>query len=231
MSTPDSFAATAAGPAGWYGKLPTLGDFASRRLDAGFIEAWDDWLAQGLADWRAQAPEQWLHDYLAGPSWRFILTPGVIAMAGARTAWAGVLMPSVDRVGRYFPLTLALPLARLPEPGAATEALLRWLRQLDDIAVDALHEDWSIEQLESALEQAGPAPCGGGLDDAGTDASSDLDLQTQPAGHSLWFAIGAQGGQHMQVLDGLPRAHIFQTLLSGSALQPLPLSIDTSESP
>ena len=37
---------------GWYGKLPALGDFASRRLPPEFVEPWDRWLAAGLAAWR-----------------------------------------------------------------------------------------------------------------------------------------------------------------------------------
>ena len=28
---------------GWYGKLPALGDFASRRLEPGWIAGWDGW--------------------------------------------------------------------------------------------------------------------------------------------------------------------------------------------
>ena len=31
---------------GWYGKLPSLGDFASRRLGADFIPPWDAWLQE-----------------------------------------------------------------------------------------------------------------------------------------------------------------------------------------
>ena len=87
---------------GWYGKLPSLGDFASRRLSAGFIEAWDAWLAAGMADWCRREPDAWLAHYLAGPSWRFLLMPGAMAgaSAGEKGAWAGVLMPSVDKVGR-----------------------------------------------------------------------------------------------------------------------------------
>jgi hypothetical protein len=36
-------AADRAAPAGWYGKLACLGDFASRRLSREFIERWDGW--------------------------------------------------------------------------------------------------------------------------------------------------------------------------------------------
>jgi hypothetical protein len=73
--------------------------------------------------------------------------PGVLADASAdgSAAWAGVLMPSVDRVGRYFPLTLARPLPELPADAAQLNDLLGWLQRLDDLALDALHDDWSVD--------------------------------------------------------------------------------------
>lgn len=137
---------------GWYGKLPTLGDFASRRLDAAFIEPWDLWLGEGLAAQREQLGEAWLDAYLGSAVWRFVLMPGVLPAQAEPAALAGVLMPSVDRVGRYFPLTLVTRLPRLPASAGEVEALLGWLHRLEDVAVDALHEDWSIDELEGALE-------------------------------------------------------------------------------
>ena len=77
---------------GWYGKLPSLGDFASRRLAPAFVEPWDDWLARGLAAWREQAPDGWLEGYLASPSWRFVLMPGVLA--GTRSIDTPSVFPS-----------------------------------------------------------------------------------------------------------------------------------------
>ena len=68
----------AAATPGWFGKLPSLGDFASRRVDVDFMEAWDGWLAQGLAGWQARDGDAWLTDYLNGPSWRFVLMPGTL---------------------------------------------------------------------------------------------------------------------------------------------------------
>lgn len=135
--------------AGWHGKLPTLGDFASRRLDPAFVQRWDGWLAAGLA--RLQQQPGWLDGYLASPSWRFLLLPGVVG----ETPWAGVLMPSVDRVGRYYPLTIAQPLPGLPGDGEGLEALWRWLLLLDEAAADALHEDWRVETLEAELARIG----------------------------------------------------------------------------
>jgi type VI secretion system protein ImpM len=141
---------------GWYGKLPTLGDFASRRLEPGFVQAWDDWLAHGLAQMRLS--ETWLEHYLASPSWRFLVMPGALPGEPGLSAWAGVLMPSVDRVGRYFPLTIAQPLPALPTRGDEVEALWRWLLQLDEAALDALQLDWTVEQLEDELARIGAAP-------------------------------------------------------------------------
>ncbi len=91
---------------GWYGKLPHLGDFASRRLPGEFIRTWDVWLQEVLQATRASLGEAWLDCYLTMPIWRFVLLPGLVGPSG----WAGVLMPSVDRVGRQFPLTLAVAL-------------------------------------------------------------------------------------------------------------------------
>src|SRR5664279_3439708 len=85
---------------GWYGKLPTLGDFASRRLEADFIEPWDLWLGEGLQGQRESMGDAWLDAYLQSPPWRFLLMPGVLPGFDAGLIVAGVLMPSVDRVGR-----------------------------------------------------------------------------------------------------------------------------------
>ena len=150
------------GPPGWHGKLPALGDFASRRLGPEFIEPWDGWLAAGLHALRSAGDGDWLQHYLASPSWRFLLQPGVLpggragvgadAAPGAQ-AWAGVLMPSVDRVGRYFPLTLAQPLGSAALDVQQLQSLWRRLTAWDDLARDALHDDWTAEQLEAELHR------------------------------------------------------------------------------
>lgn len=141
---------------GWYGKLPTLGDFASRRLDASFIEPWDLWLGEGLAAQRDQLGEAWLDAYLGSAVWRFVLMPGVVPGVSDGLARAGVLMPSVDKVGRYFPLTVVTRLPQRPASAAEVEGLLGWLHRLEDLAVDAMHEDWTIAALDSALEALPP---------------------------------------------------------------------------
>lgn len=196
---------------GWYGKLPSTGDFASRRLPHEFIEAWDQWLAQGLADWQAREAD-WLTHYLQGPSWRFLISPGVI---GAE-AWAGVLMPSVDQVGRYFPLCIAAPRARLPGSGETLQVLLDWLLQLDDLALDAMQYDWPIDTFEAELQRLGGWPAGAA--DVASPLAQRIERQLStpaPAGHTLWISRDDLGAPFLYRHPGLPGGQGVAALLSG----------------
>jgi type VI secretion system protein ImpM len=87
---------------GFYGKLPSHGDFLRRRVSDGFVGAWDRWLQDGMAATRAALGEGWLEVYLTSPVWRFACAAG----ACGPQAVMGVMAPSVDRVGRYFPITI-----------------------------------------------------------------------------------------------------------------------------
>src|SRR5689334_21589258 len=100
---------------GFYGKLPSHGDFLQRRLADGFVERWDAWLQECLAESRESLGERWLDTYLTSPAWRFCAAPGAMAASGM----AGVMVPSVDRVGRYFYITIAAPLPPGVLPGSA----------------------------------------------------------------------------------------------------------------
>lgn len=76
-------------PPGWYGKMASLGDFASRRLPADFITIWDRWLQEVISLSRSDLGDAWLDAYLTCPVWRFLLQAG----ACGEKIWAGVLMP------------------------------------------------------------------------------------------------------------------------------------------
>lgn len=136
--------------AGLYGKVPAEGDFVSRRLPWDFIAAWDAWLQAGVAASRERLGARWLEAYLTAPLWRFQLRAG---LAGAQ-AWLGLCFPSVDRVGRHFPFTVAVPL-----PGSAGEAPLlveadAVLRELEELALQALDPQLPLAQLEARLAAA-----------------------------------------------------------------------------
>lgn len=215
---------------GWFGKLPSLGDFASRRLPPDFIEPWDAWLSEGLGQWRQAQPEDWLPAYLASPSWMFLLFPD--ALQPGAVGWAGVLMPSVDRVGRYFPLTLAQALPGWPCGAEDWQTLQRGLLALDDLAVDALHEDWSVDQLEAALARHGlprpedaPDPTLPWQTTAGPlgrldEALAELARPRLPAtlrGMSAWWCQTAGGPSPLRLCRGLPPAPDFPRLFQPPA--------------
>lgn len=221
--------------AGWHGKLPALGDFATRRLDAGFITPWDAWLSGGMLRLRQAA--SWPQAYLGSPSWRFLLLPDVLPGAAGTCCWAGVLMPSVDRVGRYYPLTLALAMSSLPATGAEVEALWNWLVRLDEAAADAVHEDWSIEMLETELHRL-PLPsmtAEAGETVPGTGAAVQaISLGAQPhagallaaqapaawatlaRGSAFWAAQPDFGAARLLRSHGLERTRLVDELLGGA---------------
>src|SRR6476661_610785 len=100
---------------GFYGKLPSHGDFLRRRVSDRFVAVWDGWLQECIASSRAVLEEQWLDVYLTSPAWRFACAPGVFGTG----AVIGLMVPSVDRVGRYFYLALV---AELPSDTDVVEA-------------------------------------------------------------------------------------------------------------
>jgi type VI secretion system protein ImpM len=127
---------------GFYGKLPTHGDFLRRRVADDFVNAWDPWLQHCIAGSRAVLGEPWLETYLTSPVWRFALAPHVCGAAPV----AGLLVPSVDRVGRYFPLTLVWP---TPIELSTFEVALRFQRGFER-AERLLLDTLALEQFEFA---------------------------------------------------------------------------------
>lgn len=138
---------------GWFGKVPSLGDFATRRLPVEFVKAWDAWLQEVLPAARAALGEGWLDFYLTMPIWRFVFLPGLVTQSG----WAGVLMPSVDRVGRHFPLAVAV---ELPSHAVAAHAVFEgaeWFAGLEDAALVVLDPTRGADDLDDALAQSAVA--------------------------------------------------------------------------
>ena len=93
--------------AGFFGKLPSAGDFVQRRLPPGFVDVWDRHFENAVAASRGALGGGWHDAYHASPVWRFLLAAG----ACGESAWAGIMGPGVDRVGRCFPMVIAAPAA------------------------------------------------------------------------------------------------------------------------
>ena len=216
---------------GFFGKLPTLGDFVQRRLPRQFVEPWDRWLQEVLAESRAQLGDAWLDTYLVSPLWRFVLSPGI----AGHNAWAGVMIPSVDRVGRYFPLTLA---RSVPAQTDCFRLLCAhdWFGPLEDLALSTLEDDFELPGFDAGLLQLPPPPVAllaaadadGGRPDAWQLDAADAVLPLAASrllrhaledvflSYSLWWCPGAEH-VHASLLacQGLPAPQAYVSMLAG----------------
>ena len=150
---------------GFYGKLPSRGDFVREGLPRDFVEAWDAWWQRGLVATQQRPQEEWRDAWLEAPVWRFVLAPGLCGASGVLGLW----MPSVDKAGRYFPLTIAAT-----APGDWTPlvaSLTAFLDGAEEAGRDALELDLTPADLLERLQRAfavgeepaqSPAPAAGG---------------------------------------------------------------------
>ena len=134
---------------GLYGKLPSQGDFVVRRLPQDFVSPWDDWLQTGISEGRMTSAGAWEQQYQAAPVWRFVLAAGKCGPA----AWAGVMQPSVDRVGRYFPLMAAAQLPAEVDVFATLLQCVPWHDAIEKALESAFEPSTAIETLDRDIER------------------------------------------------------------------------------
>lgn len=174
---------------GLFGKLPARGDFVQLGLPRSFITAWDTWLSTMLPASRTLLGASWLPAWLEAPVWRFALAPGLCGPGAA----LGLLMPSVDRVGRYFPLTLAA-VATGPRLGTPTTDADTWLNACEAAGLAALEQDLAPEEVLAAM----PAP---------------PDFVAPPTGSQWWTSGGPRVATTALTLAELPDAYQFARML------------------
>lgn len=168
---------------GFFGKIPATGDFVSRGLAGEFVRAWDPWISTHLV------PMQTAGIWANGTSLRFLLGPAAMG------PMAGVILPSADRIGRRFPLTLAAPLVPAP-PGLLIEA-----------------GDWF-----AGLETAARAACEGaiGADDLAAELAA-YPFPTTPAGVPVQHMVfSVPGSAPAEVDRAAPRAALERLVMAAS---------------
>jgi type VI secretion system protein ImpM len=230
-----AFASTIAGdsrePPGWYGKLSMLGDFAQRRLPEHAVQRCDTWLSQAMAASREQLGANWLEIYLNAPVLRFAWAPGVLDAHW----WFGVLMPSCDQVGRYFPLLVTQRRARAPTDRIALDHLELWFEHVTLAALQTLRERAALDDFEDALRDAPPWPTPGNAKPlaprlANADKRFTLgrstslheamqalavqELMDRLQGASLWWRSATEAAEPtLSLVRGLPDTARFAALL------------------
>lgn len=134
---------------GYYGKIPAVGDFISYNLIRDFVKPWDDWLQTVITETKDALGDEWLNTYLTSPIYRFVLTPGNCGEEG----YFGVMIPSVDRVGRYFPFMICTPLPQQANPFEQLAQLEEWFDFAEQIALRTLEADFDTDELTAAMQQ------------------------------------------------------------------------------
>ncbi|HEY9067683.1 MAG TPA: type VI secretion system-associated protein TagF [Burkholderiaceae bacterium] len=222
----------------WYGKLASLGDFATRRLPQDTARVLDAWLSQGVDASRAQLGDaRWFNLYLTSPLWRFAWAPGVF---DASSWWFGLMMPSVDSVGRYFPLVVLQAREHPPAGRDALGQLEAWYAAIARAALRTLQPGSSLEQFEAdliALAATAPLPASPPAApwtaaqwtertrhemEAGTTLAQCFEQLTvaeslrRLRGCSLWWSLrpGEQASS-LSIAVGLPARESFVQLLEG----------------
>ena len=140
---------------GFYGKLPTYGDFIQKRLPTDFINPWHEWLQSGMVAVRERDPDGWMTFYLNCPAWSFVLSAGICG----EQAVAGVTIPSVDRVGRYFNFTMASILPPETSPAIFAGTYANWLDDLEDLALSVLEQEMDQDAIENLINNSAAELC------------------------------------------------------------------------
>ena len=215
---------------GLFGKLPQKRDFITFGIAGDILVPLETWLQTAVAASRSELGRGWEEVYLVAPIWRFWIGADVF---GANCA--GALMPSVDGIGRFFPLLAIYACEHgdtLPPPSYAPQE--KWFGAVEARLLSVLDEDAapSVDTLLAGL----PAPAldslapnarrsdfkGGTIWSAGqdTDTPSFLaslfedDYRQVAQGRSYWWVPGAQErGPVMHARNGLPDPYFHTRML------------------
>lgn len=106
---------------GFFGKLPSTGDFVTRGLSQGVRPFLDRWLTGGVAA-RRNTPDEWPKS-------------GIRAVVKWNRQWLILLvLPSADKPGRKFPFTICRIVSFAPDPKSADD----WCNSVIDLAREAI---------------------------------------------------------------------------------------------
>lgn len=184
---------------------------------------------------RQKLGEDWLDYYLEAPVWYFALGAGNLDQQN----WIGVMIPSVDRVGRYFPFAIMRPFTG----GTPLDAMRRardWFSEAETLALDCLEEGFDAGELESRLAalpvdvarpvKLSPAAAASEPDSAGrlyrlgpapstnnvlSTIADDCLLQLHPT-YSIWWTAGSHVVEaSLLITSGLPESAAFSSMLDG----------------
>jgi type VI secretion system ImpM family protein len=198
---------------GWYGKLPAVGDFLRYKLPDTFVDGWDAWLREGMSAAEREQGEDWQDRFLRVPVWYFLRR----LPAADGSLWAGVLVPSVDRVGRLFPLTVAFEVPSQDFLNLGLDPIENRLKEIEGHTLNVLGND-DLPGFEQALSSLNAAAIPQDCAQAATPRALIEDLGRQAllerlANQAVFWAAGDASTQTMLTLPEPLQAKNFCKLM------------------
>lgn len=223
---------------GFFGKLPSYGDFVQRNASPELVESWDNWLIQSIDTSQSQLKENWRELYFTSPIWRFTLQQGVIS----DNTISGLMMPSVDASGRNYPFFVFCELSNAHNVLSVSAALEPLHIRAEALIIELLNKvrpdlDEVAELLSRHYAKFRPSPK---LSQAAESTQLRTDLfkhssvtpvNTSDIHHafcaallaekslaiSIWAHSGSENFNYMQrYFKGLPPVDAFASLLLGN---------------
>jgi type VI secretion system protein ImpM len=219
---------------GLFGKLQAKRDFIAIATPRAFLSAWEPWMQAAISASRAELKDRWQAAFLVAPIWRFWLGADVCG-----TTVAGAIMPSMDGVGRYYPLTIfafAEAGTSIPPPELVPQD--DWFATLEGFLLSTLQTERSFEQISADLNGLSQPSCSqfdnrpanlhmlpkGAALVIGEAAVSEgfrlirtYDHARAYAALSFWWTEGGEGYErHALAAFRLPDPYLFGSMLTGS---------------
>ncbi|QGM48130.1 type VI secretion system-associated protein TagF [Methylocystis heyeri] len=216
---------------GLFGKLQAKRDFIAIKTPRRFLSVWEPWLQSSISASRLQLAADWRSAFLTAPIWRFWLGAGICG-----TETLGVTMPSMDQVGRYFPLTLITTGEEgtkiAPPEFDPQEA---WFSAAEDFLLSTLEPDFRFEaaplqlaalpapsEPEIASEGSSLGPGFACVSPASTSFARTFE-RIRETGHALvyanvsyWWTIGGEDFERVAFMSQLmPDPHLYKGMLTG----------------
>ena len=219
---------------GMFGKLPAKRDFVALSAPREFLTVWERWVQSGISASRTQLGASWQDAFLRAPIWRFWIGAEV---CGATVL--GAFMPSVDGVGRYFPLTVFACAGEgraIPPPELHPQD--DWFAAAENFLLTSLEPETTFEALVAALDVLAPPTDMSTALRNGTmrlqhgtivaDASqkplpsllADIRVEDHERAYgsqTVWWTLGGDEYQPRAVVERrLPDPYLFSGMLTGS---------------
>lgn len=165
---------------GLFGKLGAKRDFIALATPRSFLEAWEPWMQSSLSASRNQLGDGWQQAFLTAPVWRFWLGASICG-----TPVTGAIMPSLDGLGRYYPLTLHV----VSDVGAPIfppelDAHEEWFGVVEDFLLSTLDRNAGFDDITAALDRLAVPRTG--AHDAG-------DTRVVPLGDDMMGTLPLEG--------------------------------------